>query len=414
MVGSANYRAILLRQHGFDTSPRRKYKALEHLGKLKDRAARVATVAAQFADDVDVKGRFPHEAIDAIKHARLLSALVPPELGGEGITFSELAHLCSLLGQHCASTAMIFAMHQSKLAALITHGNTEWSRSFIRRVHDEQLLLGSATTEKDLGGDVRKSICALDYDGAIFRVEKLGTLISYGAQSDAILLTARRATDSPASDQVMVVVTKDQFHLEREDCWNALGMRGTCSEGFKLHAAAPIEQILDRDFSEIAAQSLLPTAHLLWSAVWHGIASEALTRAQKFARAEKRKHPGLPSPSGLRLAEASIKIHAMRSAILEGLARFTLAQEDPERFNSVDFVVLMNNIKIGTSQMTIEIINHALLITGIAGYKNDTAFSLGRHMRDALSAQVMISNDRIHLNTSNMLLMQSLSSGLID
>jgi len=309
---------------------------------------------------------------------------------------------------------MIFAMHQSKLAALITHGNTEWSRSFIRRVHDEQLLLGSATTEKDLGGDVRKSICALDYDGAIFRVEKLGTLISYGAQSDAILLTARRATDSPASDQVMVVVTKDQFHLEREDCWNALGMRGTCSEGFKLHAAAPIEQILDRDFSEIAAQSLLPTAHLLWSAVWHGIASEALTRAQKFARAEKRKHPGLPSPSGLRLAEASIKIHAMRSAILEGLARFTLAQEDPERFNSVDFVVLMNNIKIGTSQMTIEIINHALLITGIAGYKNDTAFSLGRHMRDALSAQVMISNDRIHLNTSNMLLMQSLSSGLID
>ena len=41
-------------------------------------------VAARHAADVDKNARFPHEAIDAIRHAKLLSAAVPKELGGAG------------------------------------------------------------------------------------------------------------------------------------------------------------------------------------------------------------------------------------------------------------------------------------------------------------------------------------------
>lgn len=78
----------------------------------------------------------------------------------------------------------------------------------------------------------------------------------------------------------------------------------------------------------------------------------------------------------------------------------------------MSFAMMMNNIKTGTSQSAIEVINHAMIITGIAGYKNDTPFSVGRHMRDALSAQIMISNDRIYLNMSNMLLAHRLDQRL--
>jgi acyl-CoA dehydrogenase len=46
------------------------------------------------------------------------------------------------------------------------------------------------------------------------------------------------------------------------------------------------------------------------------------------------------------------------------------------------------------------------MICGMAGYKNDTEFSVGRHLRDLLSAPLMISNDRIELNTANLLLAQ--------
>ncbi|MBU3887761.1 acyl-CoA dehydrogenase [Methylosinus sporium] len=378
-----------------------------------DRGADVVTTAARHADDVDRNGRFPIEAVRALKDARLLSLLIPVEFGGGGASLFDVAEICTSLGQRCASTAMIFAMHQIKVSSLVAHGRgSAWHEDFMRRLCDEQLLLGSATTEGGVGGNMRNSICAFERDGATFRIAKEGALISYGAYSDAILVTARRAADAPPSDQQMAVLEKSQYRLERTGGWDALGMRGTCSEGFTFSGEAPVEQIFTHDFAEIASESMLATAHLLWSAVWFGVASDALSRAQSFVRKDARRHPNGPAPGALRLAEATAKLQLMRSNIVEGLKRFAKAQQNEDDLNSMSFAVAMNNIKIGSSQLSIEIINHALLIAGIAGYKNDTPFSVGRHMRDALSAQVMISNDRIFTNLSNMLLAQRIDQRL--
>jgi acyl-CoA dehydrogenase len=380
-----------------------------------DRGAHVVATAARHADDVDRNGRFPIEAIQALKDARLLSLLIPNEFGGGGASLADVAEICTSLGHRCASTAMIFAMHQIKVSSLIAHGRgSAWHEAFMRRLCDEQLLLGSATTEGGVGGNMRNSICAFERDGAIFRIAKEGALISYGAYSDAILVTARRAPDAPPSDQQMAVLEKSQFRLERTGGWDALGMRGTCSEGFTFSGEAPVEQIFTHDFAEIASESMLATAHLLWSAVWYGVASDALARAQSFVRKDARRHPNGPAPGALRLAEATSKLQLMRANIVEGLKRFAKAQQNADDLNSMSFAVAMNNIKIGSSQLSIEIINHALLIAGIAGYKNDTPFSVGRHMRDALSAQVMISNDRIFTNLSNLLLAQRIDQRLGD
>ena len=45
-----------------------------------------ATVAGPAADAVDRDARFPHEAIAAMREARMLGAAVPRELGGRGAT----------------------------------------------------------------------------------------------------------------------------------------------------------------------------------------------------------------------------------------------------------------------------------------------------------------------------------------
>jgi acyl-CoA dehydrogenase len=42
----------------------------------------------------------------------------------------------------------------------------------------------------------------------------------------------------------------------------------------------------------------------------------------------------------------------------------------------------------------------AMQACGIAGYRNDTEFSMGRHLRDILSSPIMISNDRILANAA--------------
>lgn len=381
---------------------------------LVSRAQRVATVAAQHAEAVDREGRFPREAVDAMIAERLLGIQVPAVHGGEGATFSEIAELCSILAQACASSSMIFAMHHIKLSSLVEHGlESAWLTAFMQRVASEQLLLGSATTEGGIGGNLRNSICAIEIENGVCRLEKDATVISYGDYADAILITSRAHKDAAPSDQVMTVFLKDQYTLERTNVWDTLGMRGTCSDGFLFKGEAPAEQVFPKPFAEIAAQSMLAASHLLWSGVWYGIAADAVIKSQNFIRAAARKSPGQTPPGAIHLANIANQLQMVKSNIVAGLKTYEDAKRDEEKLSSMAFAVAMNNIKICSSEMILPIINGAMLICGIMGYKNGTPFSLGRNLRDAHSAQLMISNDRILGNTSSMLLVHRQDTSLL-
>ena len=202
-------------------------------------------VAAQHAEAVDAEGRFPVEAFAALKEARLMATFVPCELGGEGASVSEVASICHLLGRNCGATGLIYAMHSIQTACIVLHGRTSaWQREIMRQVAAEQLLLASATTEGATGGDLGRSECAVVADGSRFTLEKHGAVISYGDHSDMILATARRSADAAASDQVLAVIPRQQFSLTPTAKWDALGMRGTCSNTHSLRAEGHVDQIL--------------------------------------------------------------------------------------------------------------------------------------------------------------------------
>ncbi len=381
---------------------------------LSARAHRVAAVAAEFAERVDHDGRFPREAVDAMKAERLIGIQIPVAFGGEGASITEIAEVCAILGQSCASSAMVFAMHQIKVSSLVVHGaDSAWHMDFMRELADRQLLVASATTEAGIGGNMRNSICAIEVDGDTCRLTKDATVISYGAHADVIMITSRSNEKAAPTDQVMTVFKQGQYTLQKTVDWDTLGMRGTCSDGFLFNGEAPSVQIFPKPFAEIAAQSMLATSHLLWSAVWYGIAADAVLRAQAFVRAAARKAGGTQPPGALRLAEASNLLQLLKGNILSGLKTYADAKHDPDKLSSMAFSIAMNNIKLASSETILTIINQAMIICGIMGYKNGTPYSLGRHLRDAHSAQLMISNDRILGNTSTMLLVQKPDTSLL-
>ena len=370
-------------------------------------------VAARHADAVDRDARFPAEAFAALKAARLLGAMVPRDYGGEGASLADIAAVCHELAQHCPSTGMIYAMHQIQVACIVQHGQeTAWHRGLLGRLAEEQLLLASATTEAGIGGDVRSSSCAVEASGGRFRLEKHATVISYGADADGILVTARRTPDAPASDQVIVAVLKDDCRLEETVGWDTLGMRGTCSMGYRLFADAGTEQILPLPYADISARTMLPTTHILWASMWLGIATDALNRARAFVRAEARKKPGATPPGALRVAEATTLLNQMRATIVAAIRQVEEAQGEPDRLTAMSFAISMNTLKVGAAQTLVRIVEQALLVCGLNGYRNDSEYSVARHLRDAHSAPLMISNDRILGNTANLLLVHKENTGL--
>lgn len=372
-------------------------------------ARRIGTeVAGVHAVEVDQAARFPKETIDALRAEGLLGALVPADLGGRDDDLRDVAATVRELARHCASSAMVLAMHHIMVACLVRHRRTPGLETFLRRLVDEQLLLASATTEIGIGGDVRSSTCAVvpgDAPGTV-RLVKKAPVISYGEHADAILVTARRSPDSPASDQVMVVAETRTVDLEPLSDWDTFGFRGTCSRGFTLTTTCPEEMVCPESFGEISATTMLPVSHLLWSSLWLGLADEACARAQRFVQQAARRAPGTTPPGATRLAELLVVRQQLAAPISALMERFLDHRDDVDHLGSVDFVVSVNALKVSSSTLVVDVINRAMLICGIAGYREDSPFSLGRLLRDAHGAAVMVNNDRIIGNSAQLALAQ--------
>lgn len=373
----------------------------------------VTRTAADHADDVDRDSRIPEEAVRALQAQAMMGLLVPAELGGPGRRMSQVAAVCHALGQSCGSSAMIFAMHQIQVACIVAHGaDSDWHRTLLRRICDQQLLLGSVTSEVGTGGNIHASICAIEAQDGRAQLQKQATTISYGARADALLITARRNPDAAANDQVMLVALQGDYELDKTSGWDALGMRGTCSEGFRVKFAGAEDQVLPVPFTDIAGQTMLPVSHLLWASVWLGIATGAVNRARLYLRQQVRER-GNVSMLSHRLARAVGLLQLMQARLSQALHDYDQVFAAATQSTPFGFTADMNNLKTTVSELCLEAVQHAFMVCGISAYRNGSEFSLGRHVRDLMSAPVMINNDRMLESTGNLLLMQRPALGVL-
>jgi acyl-CoA dehydrogenase len=386
------------------------------VGRAKDfarRADAVAMVAAADAAAADRDARFPEAAIREARAQRLMGIMVPHELGGEGASVSEVADVCFRLGRACASAAMIYAMHQTKVACLVRHcGGSGWHQELLRRLCDDQLLLASSTTEGQGGGNIRSSAAPVERSGSRISLERNATVISYGAQADGIVTTARRSADAPASDQVLVAFLKEDYSLVPTMSWDTLGMRGTCSAGFALKASGGVDQILPDGYDKIHVQTMTPVAHVAWASVWAGIAATAVERAQAFIRKAARQANGDLPPGAAHFTKAQSSLRMLREVVTSALRRYELACEDERTLASLEFQTAVNLTKVDASELAVATVMSALRACGLAGFRNDGEFTLGRHLRDVLSSPIMINNDRILANIAAASLMSAVPTSL--
>jgi acyl-CoA dehydrogenase len=298
-------------------------------------------------------------------------------------------------------------MHQIQVAALVRHsGISQVFDCLLHELVGRQLVFASATSEVEVGGDVRRSICAVECDGDEITLRKEAPVISYADNADTILVTARRHANAAASDQVLVYVPTSVrcTNLTRTSDWDALGLRGTGSAGYVLETRVPASYVLADGYDEISAQTMLPVSHILWSSLWLGIATDAVHRARTYVRDAARKKPGTVPPGATRLAEAVASLQMMRASVHDATRAYDAIYDDHDALSSMGFALRMNGLKVQSSKLVVEIVTQCLSICGIAGYKADTKYSVERHLRDAFSAGIQINNDRVLGASASMLL----------
>jgi acyl-CoA dehydrogenase len=376
----------------------------EASGPLESLAWKIGVeVAAPVADEVDRESRFPRETVAELRSSGLLAALVPKEMGGGGATLAEIAGAVRAIAFNCTSSALVLAMHSIEVSNLVRHGDSEGLRAFLAEVASERLLIANANSEVGIGGDVGRSSCAIEpVDGGL-RLEKQALAISYGEYADAIAATARRTPDSEPTDQAQLFCRKQDFTLEQTSSWDATGLRGTCSNGFRVVATVDEAMIYPVPFAVVAANGGIQASTILLSAAWVGLAEAAAAKAHEYVRAAARRSIGTVPPSAGQLAILATELQQSRSLLVAAANRFTALEASPE-MESPSFVASVRNVKVSTSELAVRIAGGALTICGIAGFKRDTPFSLDRQIRDAQGSLVMVSNERYLRANAEMLL----------
>ena len=87
----------------------------------------------------------------------------PSELGGGGASLETVAACCLELGRSCGASAMVFAMHQILVFSIVRHLDRDsWFEPYLSELAADQRLIASVTSEIGTGGDMGRSIAALE------------------------------------------------------------------------------------------------------------------------------------------------------------------------------------------------------------------------------------------------------------
>jgi acyl-CoA dehydrogenase len=376
----------------------------EALGKWEAAAWQLGVnIAGPASGDVDEKARFPEESLAAFRAERFLSALLPVSVGGGGATLLEMVGAVRAVAAHCASSALVLAMHSIEIVNLNRHGTTDQLGDLSREIAANELLIANANSEAGLGGDVGRSICALDVTSTPWTLDKDALAISYGENADIIVATARRSAEASETDQAFVVVRAHDALMNPLSSWDTLGLRGTCSRGYALHATVHESLVFPVPFSVVANDGGGQARQLLLSAVWVGLAESAASRAHAYVRAAARKAIGTVPPGAYRLSEITADLHEIRALLVACTQRYEALDAIGDLQNA-GLTIVLRNLKVTTSEAAVRIATSSLEVCGISGYQRNSPYSLDRLIRDSHGGLIMVSNDRYLRDNAQLLL----------
>lgn len=368
-----------------------------------------AEVIAPRAAHHDATGEFPLPGLEALGEAGLLGLLVPREYGGMEASYETFVEVVEVLGRACASTAMIYVMHHNQYVMIVDHGTSQQKETFLPPIADGSELVASATTEPETGGNAGFCVSAKESDGEKIRLSATKPVVTSANYADWIYCTTRRSPDAAGDELSMVIMPgpKKDPEVERFGAWDCVGMRATSSTGlrFKDCEVPSWHQVGPEDCAHVRASSMTLVSRAGFAAAWHGIAASAFEIA--LGHVQRKHHDFIRRDSGSsgtrterravsgsettqrQLAEMRVKVLSSRE-LLHSAARMIDARREEivKGAPAAEVQDLLWAARIACGEAAVDVTRQGLRLCGVTGLRAG-ALPLERHMRDALTSQVM-------------------------
>ena len=283
----------------------------------------------------DEMNQFVGANLALLRERSFLELGVPEELGGTGLTRTELAEMLRTLARYSSSTALALAMHTHVLAAVVwrwRHQNAP-VEGLLKKVAAERIQLLTSGGSDWLEGSGK----AVKVDGG-YRVYGRKIFAS-GAPSANMFMTGAIEEDAPEGATVLQFgVPMSTAGVSVKETWDTMGMRGTGSHDILLEDVfVPDAAIAARrkpgvwhPIFHLVCMIALPLVY----AVYAGVAEAA--RDLAVAAAAKRREGAVVDPGVVDLVGAlDTELAATRIALDSMVAVAETAQPGEATTNTI-------------------------------------------------------------------------------
>jgi alkylation response protein AidB-like acyl-CoA dehydrogenase len=340
------------------------------------------SVIASHAADVDGQARFPAEGMKALGDAGLYGLLVPAESGGLGQGLRTLAAVVDEIARHCASTAMVFMMHQCGVNCYLA--DPVKFAGVLRDVVAGKHLSTLAFSEKGSRSQFWAPVSKAAANGAGVKLNAEKSWVTSAGLADGIVSSCGSETGpGPA----VYLVRKNDAGVTVSGGWNSLGMRGNQSNPMTYTDVAldPAERLVgvDGKGDDIMLGKALPVFQICQGAIGAGLAEAAFTATQKHITGHGFEHTGtkLSDLPNLRAQLAEMRLETDKARA------YLVATLDKLESGAADGMLHVLAVKASSGECAVRVSDLAMRACGGAAFSKH--LGVERIFRDARAAIVM-------------------------
>lgn len=348
-------------------------EVLERLEPVACGPIRAAAVA------VDQEARFPHEALGALREARLLGLVTPVEHGGLGLGIVEAAHVVNRVARECGSAGMVLCMHYCGALVLAAHGSAAVNRAVAAGDHISTLAFSEAGSRSHFWAPLSTARA----DGADVILDAAKSWVTSARGATAYVWSSRPVEAAGAS--TIWLVPADATGLAVTAVYDGLGLRGNESSPVTAeHVRVPAANRLGADGAgfDVMMGVVLPCFNVCNAAFSLGLMEALCERSAAWCGGTRHVHLG-SSLADLPTVRAYLARMRTKTDMVRGLWLDTLEA----LAGRPDAMLRVLEVKAAAAETSLEVAALGMRVCGGAAYRKDVGVE--RLFRDAQAANVM-------------------------
>ncbi|MFD7593676.1 acyl-CoA dehydrogenase family protein [Kitasatospora sp. NPDC059812] len=337
---------------------------------------------APFAAEVDEQGRFPQEALDALRGSDLHAVHVPEEFGGAGADALATVIVIEEVARVCASSSLIPAVNKLGSLPVQLSGSPELKAKYLGALARGEGMFSYCLSEPEAGSDAAGMRTRAVRDGDFWVLNGVKRWITNAGVSEFYTVMAVTDPELRSKGISAFVVEKGDEGVSFGAPERKLGIKGSPTrEVYFDNVRIPADRMIGAEGTGFAtAMRTLDHTRVTIAAQAVGIAQGALDYAKGYVKERRQFGKAIAEFQGVQfmLADMAMKLEAARQLTYAAAAKSQRGDGDLTFFGAA--------AKCYASDAAMEITTDAVQLLGGYGYTRD--YPVERMMRDAKITQI--------------------------